>query len=121
MATAVSGRWPRAASAGSLGQANPQALIGQSAATALGFWPFRVLQFTVWSRTYPMATAVSGRWPRAASAGSLGQANPQALIGQSAATASGSSVFFSSPFGREHARWRLRFLVVGPEQLRRAL
>ena len=80
MATAVSGRWPRAASAGSLGQANPQALIGQSAATASGFWLFRVLQFTVWSRTYPMATAVSGRWPRAASAGSLGQANPQALI-----------------------------------------
>ena len=70
----------RAASAGSLGQANPQALIGQSAATASGFWLFRVLQFTVWSRTYPMATAVSGRWPRAASAGSLGQANPQALI-----------------------------------------
>jgi hypothetical protein len=30
-----------------------------------------------------MATAVSGRWPRAASEGSLGQANPQALIGQS--------------------------------------
>jgi CDGSH-type Zn-finger protein len=30
-----------------------------------------------------MATAVFGRWPRAASAGSLGQANPQALIGQS--------------------------------------
>jgi hypothetical protein len=30
-----------------------------------------------------MATAVSGRRPRAASAGSLGQANPQALIGQS--------------------------------------
>ena len=30
-----------------------------------------------------MATAVFGRWPRAASVGSLGQANPQALIGQS--------------------------------------
>jgi hypothetical protein len=30
-----------------------------------------------------MATAVSARWPRAASAGSLGQANPQALVGQS--------------------------------------
>jgi hypothetical protein len=30
-----------------------------------------------------MATAVFGRWPRAASAGSLGQANRQALIGQS--------------------------------------
>jgi len=30
-----------------------------------------------------MATAVFGRWPRAASAGSLGQVNPQALIGQS--------------------------------------
>jgi hypothetical protein len=43
----------------------------------------RVIQFTVWSRTCPMATAVFGRWPRAASAGSLGQANPQALIGQS--------------------------------------
>jgi hypothetical protein len=70
-----------------------------------------------------MATAVSGRWPRAASAGSLGQANPQALIDSLPLPllASGSSVFFSSPFGREHARWRLRFLVVGPEQLRRAL
>jgi hypothetical protein len=32
-----------------------------------------------------------------------------------------SSVFFSSPFDREHARWRLRFLVVGLERLRRAL
>jgi hypothetical protein len=42
-----------------------------------------VLQFNVWSRTFPMATAVSGRWPRAASADSLAQANPQALIGQS--------------------------------------
>jgi len=30
-----------------------------------------------------MTTAVFGRWPRAASAGSLGQVNPQALIGQS--------------------------------------
>jgi hypothetical protein len=30
-----------------------------------------------------MATAVSGRWPQAASAGSLGQANPHALFGQS--------------------------------------
>jgi hypothetical protein len=30
-----------------------------------------------------MATAVSGCWPRAASAGSLGQANYEALIGQS--------------------------------------
>src|ERR1700738_1942030 len=43
---------------------------------------FRVLQFNVWPRTFSMATAVSGRWPRAASEGSLGQANPQALIGQ---------------------------------------
>src|SRR6202011_3719637 len=78
---------------------------------------FRVLQFTVWSRTCPMATAVSSGWPRAFSTGSLGQANPQALIGQSPLP----SVFFSSPFGREPARWRLRFLVVGPEHFRRAL
>jgi hypothetical protein len=41
------------------------------------------LTFTVRSRTCTMATAVSGRCLRAASAGSPGQANPQALIGQS--------------------------------------
>ncbi|MEY2604157.1 MAG: hypothetical protein QOH31_1948 [Verrucomicrobiota bacterium] len=40
MATAVFGRWPRTASAGSLGQANPQALIGQSSLPLLapGLW-----------------------------------------------------------------------------------
>ncbi len=31
------------------------------------------------------------------------------------------SWLFRSTFGREHARWRLRFLVVDPERLRRAL
>ena len=49
-----------------------------------------------------MATAVFGRWPRAASAGSLGQANPQALIGQSPLLAPGSGLRF--PFARNSFR-----------------
>src|SRR5258707_10957650 len=43
-----------------------------------------------------MATAVSGRRPRAASAGSLGQANPQALIGQSPLPLLASSFLLAS-------------------------
>src|ERR1700730_7251767 len=95
-----------------------------------------------------MATAVSGCWPRAVRAGSLGRASSQALIGQSPlpilvanvadgdcgfwllAPSSFGGLFRSGKFsgadwpvpatdpGRERGRWRLRFLVVGPERLR---
>jgi hypothetical protein len=70
MATAVFGHWPRAASAGSLGRASAQALIGQS--------PLPVMVANVHDGD-------CGFWSlaRAASAGSLGRASAQALIGQS--------------------------------------
>src|ERR1700730_5699847 len=136
MATAVSGCWPRAASGGLFRSGKFSGADWTVAATdpgrERGRWRLRFL--------------VVG--PERLRAGSLGQASSQALIGQSPlpvlvanvadgdcgfwllAPSSFGGLFRSGKFsgadwtvaatdpGRERGRWRLRFLVVGPERLR---
>jgi hypothetical protein len=149
MATAVSGCWPRAASAGSLGQANYEALIGQSPLPLLaprvvanmpdgdcGFWLLATSSFGGLFRSGE--SSGPDRTVAATAPGSpCGREHTRWRLRFLVVGSSSFGGFFrsgkssgpartvaatapGSPCGREHARWRLRFLVVGREQLRRA-